>query len=122
MVQGLDSCSNNQARLSIINSTVNVESRSAKLYELVENDLLGPLDMPAASIAHYRQISLLLLMASLKHYSEGHGGLQADCGPRGRRWHLYRPRSICHRPDATAACRGGQWPYVSSGDHTADIY
>jgi hypothetical protein len=41
-------------RLIVINSSVNVDTRSSKLYDLVEKDLLGPLDMPTAAVSPYR--------------------------------------------------------------------
>lgn len=59
IVQDLDQKSVDKAlRFTVINSSVNVETRSAKLYELIENDLLGPLDMPSACIAPYRWVML----------------------------------------------------------------
>lgn len=55
-VQNMDDAQmiDREFRLSVINSTVNVDIRSSKLYDLVEKDLLGPLDMPTAAIAPYR--------------------------------------------------------------------
>ena len=55
MVQDLDKKRvGKELRLTVINSSVNLETRSRKLYDLVDNDLLGPLDMQTACIAPYR--------------------------------------------------------------------
>ena len=42
-----------ETRLSAINTTVNIDRRLAKLFELVENDLLGRLQCSANYIAPY---------------------------------------------------------------------
>jgi len=55
MVQDLDQKTVDKTmRITVINSTVNIEARTIKLYELIENDLLGPLDLQTAAIAPYR--------------------------------------------------------------------
>ena len=41
-------------RLDVINSTVNIDTRLVKLYELVENDLLGALTLSSHYIAPYK--------------------------------------------------------------------
>jgi len=41
-------------RLEVINNTVNLDKRLAKLYELIENDLLGSLKFTPANIASYK--------------------------------------------------------------------
>lgn len=55
MIQNVDKRSlGKELRFAVINSTVNVEARSVKLYDLIENDLLGPLDLQSRGIAPYR--------------------------------------------------------------------
>ena len=44
----------NSLRLDVINSTVNIDMRLARLYELVENDLLGALTLGSHYIAPYK--------------------------------------------------------------------
>ena len=41
-------------RLDIINSTVNIDARLVKLYELLENDILASLSGAAAACAPYK--------------------------------------------------------------------
>lgn len=41
-------------RLSAINSTVNIDARLTKLYEVIENDLLGKLQFSANYISPYK--------------------------------------------------------------------
>ena len=41
-------------RLDVINSTVNIDMRLARLYDLLENDLLGALTLGAHYIAPYK--------------------------------------------------------------------
>ncbi len=41
-------------RLEVINNTVNLDKRLSKLYELIENELLGSLTFTPASIASYK--------------------------------------------------------------------
>jgi hypothetical protein len=41
-------------RLDVINSTVNIDTRLVKLYELVENDLLGALALSSHYISPYK--------------------------------------------------------------------
>jgi len=43
-------------RLEVINNTVNLDKRLAKLYELIENDLLGSLKFTPANIASYKGV------------------------------------------------------------------
>lgn len=43
-----------QLRLDAINSSVNINSRIVKFFELVENDLYGKLQSSSAQIAVYR--------------------------------------------------------------------
>lgn len=42
-----------KVRLQVINSTVNIDKRLIKLYELIENDLLGRLQYTVSYIAPY---------------------------------------------------------------------
>lgn len=42
-------------RLDVINSTVNIDTRLVKLYELVENDLLGALALSSHYISPYKE-------------------------------------------------------------------
>jgi hypothetical protein len=44
-------------RLSVINSTVNIDKRLEKLYELIENDLLGTITEQVVYIAPYKVIN-----------------------------------------------------------------
>ena len=44
----------NSLRLDVINSTVNIDMRLVRLYELVENDLLGALTLGSHYIAPYK--------------------------------------------------------------------
>lgn len=43
-------------RLAVINSTVNVDKRLERLYELIENDLLGTIAEQSVYIAPYKVI------------------------------------------------------------------
>jgi Ariadne domain len=42
-----------ETRLAIINSAVNIDKRLVKLYDLIENDLLGSLQYSVSDIAPY---------------------------------------------------------------------
>ena len=64
-------------RLAAINMTVNIDRRLSKLFDLIENDLLGRLQCSANYISPYpvslTQTDILVLMAVLLSFSfQGH--------------------------------------------------
>ena len=90
-----------ETRLSAINMTVNIDRRLIKLFELVENDLLGRLQCSANYISPYPVClpSLPYVLTSASNLSaDWFMGTQSACLPRQEKADWSSPQHLCHLP------------------------